>query len=252
MRTTLPILGVILAGALGLAPAVSAKDAQHDPPTINNALKASVEQKLQSEDLNNGTGPFVEVTDGLVTLTGMTKSLYTKNKTVEEVMKVPGVTGVEDRLEIPKAESDAELSQTIAKAVLRYPYFTIFDDVNLQVDQGKATLSGDVTMPYKSEEIIKRVEKVPGVQSIQNDIETLPTNIGDQRLRAALARRIYGNPSFVEYSSMVNPPIHIVVDNGRVELTGAVRSNVEKRQLEVIARSTFGVLSVKNELQVAS
>jgi hyperosmotically inducible protein len=57
---------------------------------------------------------------------------------------------------------------------------------------------------------------------------------------------------FREYASRVNPPIHIIVERGRVALTGAERSEVEKRKAEHIARSTFGVFSVENRLQVGS
>lgn len=246
MRTALPILGVILAGALGLAPVVWAADEASDA-----AIRANVEKEFQSEDLANGTGPFVEVKDGMVILTGKTKNLYAKNKSVAAALKVEGVTAVQDRLEIPKGESDQKVTEAVRKAVLRYPFFTIYDDVNLTVDRGNVTLVGDVTMPYKSEEIAQRVSQVLGVQSITNELATLPTNIGDQRLRAILTYRIYGHSMFREYASRVNPPIHILVKHGRVFLTGAVRSNVEKRQAEIIARSTFGVLSVENRLVVA-
>jgi len=47
---------------------------------------------------------------------------------------------------------------------------------------------------------------------------------------------------------MPNPPIHIVVENGRVTLTGVVRSDVDR----VLARSlatAFGAFSVTNDLK---
>jgi hyperosmotically inducible protein len=247
MRTALPLLGSILAATVSLAPLVSAADATSDA-----ALRAAVEKKLQSEELTNGTGPFVEVKDGLVSLTGKTKNLYAKNKSVEAAMEVEGVRAVEDRLEIPKGESDQKVAEAIAREVRRYPFFTIYDDVNVAVDDGKVTLAGRVTMPYKSDEIEERVSKVTGVESIENELATLPTSIGDQRLRALIAYRIYGSSMFREYASRVNPPIHVIVEHGRVALTGAVRSQVEKRQAEIIARSTFGVFSVDNRLAVAS
>jgi osmotically-inducible protein OsmY len=56
---------------------------------------------------------------------------------------------------------------------------------------------------------------------------------------------------FVGFAQRTNPPIHIIVDRGNVTLTGAVRSNVEKRQAESIVRSTFGVLQVTNRLAVS-
>jgi osmotically-inducible protein OsmY len=46
----------------------------------------------------------------------------------------------------------------------------------------------------------------------------------------------------------VNPPIHVVVDNGYVTLSGVVNSEVERRKAETIARSAFSVFSVDNQL----
>jgi hyperosmotically inducible periplasmic protein len=229
---------------LALTSGVAAADEVRDA-----AIQTSLEEKLDSKDLR---GPAVEVKDGVVTLTGRSRSVWAKTRAVELSMKTEGVVAVEDRLEIARGESDQKVAEEVAKAVNRYPYFTIYDDVNLAIENGAVTLDGRVTMPYKSEEIGARVSKVLGVQSVDNRIETLPVNIGDQKLRAALLYRIYGDSMFREYASRVNPPIHIIVERGRVALTGAVRSEVEKRKAEHIARSTFGVFAVENRLQVGS
>ena len=54
---------------------------------------------------------------------------------------------------------------------------------------------------------------------------------------------------FSNYAIQVNPPIHVVVENGHVTLTG-VNSEVERRQAETVARTTFGVFSVENQLRL--
>jgi osmotically-inducible protein OsmY len=215
----------------------------------DRAIRAAVEEKLDSKDLR---GPAVEVRDGVVTLTGKARSIWAKTRAVELSTETEGVVAVEDRLTIARAESDEKLAEEVAKAVNRYPYFTIYDDVSLGIEDGAVTLEGRVTMPYKSLEIATRVSKVLGVGSVENRIETLPVNVGDQRLRAALLYRIYGDSTFREYAFRANPPIHIVVERGHVALTGAVRSEVERRKAEHIARSTFGVFSVDNRLHVGS
>jgi hyperosmotically inducible protein len=218
-------------------------------PDKDEASRTALEEKLDSKDLR---GPSVEVREGVVTLTGRSRSVWAKTRAIELSMDTKGVVAVEDRLEIARGESDQKVAEEVAKAVNRYPNFTIYDDVSLEIDEGAVTLHGRVTMPYKSEEIGTRVSKVLGVQSVDNRIETLPVNIGDQRLRAALLYRIYGDSLFREYASRANPPIHIVVERGRVALTGAVRSEVEKRKAEHIARPTLGVCAVENRLQVGS
>jgi osmotically-inducible protein OsmY len=71
----------------------------------------------------------------------------------------------------------------ISKAVNRYAYFTIFDDVDVAVKDGIVTLTGKVTMPYKRDEIGKRVAKVDGVTEVRNQIGVLPVSQFDDQLR---------------------------------------------------------------------
>jgi osmotically-inducible protein OsmY len=143
---------------------------------------------------------------------------------------------------------DLQVFNDISNAVTRYSFFTIFDDVSANVDHGTVTLTGKVTMPYKRDDIEKRVAKVDGVRQVVNHLEVLPVSNFDDQLRHRIARSIYGNANFWNYAIMANPPIHIIVDNGRVTLTGVVQSNVDR----MLARSLvtqFGVMSVKNELR---
>ena len=110
-------------------------------------------------------------------------------------------------------------------------------------------LLGAVTEPFKKTELEKRVAKVFGVKSVDNRIEVLPLSPNDQDLRRALYYRIYRDPRFSDRANRVNPPIHIVVSRGVVALTGVVRSAIESRMLESIARSTPGVFRVINRLE---
>jgi hyperosmotically inducible protein len=132
--------------------------------------------------------------------------------------------------------------------VNRYANFTVFDDVAAGIDNGVVTLTGHVTMPYKRDDLAKRIAKVNGVASVQNKIEVLPVSMFDDELRFRIARAIYGNSSFWQYAAMANPPIHIVVKNGNVTLTGVVNSNVERALARSLATG-FGEFSVKNDLK---
>ena len=108
-----------------------------------------------------------------------------------------------------------------------------------EVDDGVVTLTGKVTMPYKSNDIEKRVAKLTGVKQVSNRIEVLPVSQFDDELRFGIARAIYGNSNFWGYGSMVNPPIHIIVEHGHVTLEGVVNSNVDRMLARSIAsRST--------------
>lgn len=143
---------------------------------------------------------------------------------------------------------DLQIFNDVAKAVNRYVFFTVFDDVNADVTNGVVTLTGKVTLPYKSTDLARRAAKVAGVTRVINKIEVLPVSGFDDDLRYRIARSIYGNQNFWNYAIMADPPIHIVVERGRVTLTGVVQSEVDR----VLARSLatqFGAFSVTSQLK---
>jgi hyperosmotically inducible periplasmic protein len=143
---------------------------------------------------------------------------------------------------------DLQVFNDVATAVTTYPRFTVFDNVTASVHDGVVVLDGKVTMPFKVDEIERRVARVAGVRAVYNRLKTLPVSFFDDELRYRIARSIYGNPAFWQYASMANPPIHIVVDRGHVVLTGVVNSGVERSLARSLA-SSFGAFSVENELK---
>lgn len=143
---------------------------------------------------------------------------------------------------------DLQIFRDLSRQVLRYPNFTIFDSINAQVEDGVVTLTGRVTMPYKRDDIAERIARVDGVRQVRNDVTVLPVSQFDDELRFRIARAIYGNSNFWTYGAMANPPIHIIVENGRVTLEGVVNSNVDRMLARSIA-SSFGAFSVTNNLK---
>jgi hyperosmotically inducible protein len=141
-----------------------------------------------------------------------------------------------------------DVFQDVSRQVLRYPNFTIFDSVHAEVNDGVVTLTGKVTMPYKRQDIERRIAKIEGVRQVQNDITTLPVSQFDDELRFRIARAIYGNSNFWRYGAMVNPPIHIIVEGGRVTLEGVVNSNIDRMLARSIA-SSFNAFSVTSDLK---
>jgi len=141
-----------------------------------------------------------------------------------------------------------EIFKDVQDQVLSYAQFTIFDDVGAGIENGVVTLAGKVTMPFKRDDIARRVAKVPGITRVENRITVLPVSSFDDDLRYAIARAIYGNSAFWPYASMSNPPIHIVVERGRVTLTGVVNSEVDRMLARSLA-SSFGAFSVMSDLK---
>src|SRR5688572_23319122 len=90
---------------------------------------------------------------------------------------------------------DLQVFNDVARSVQRYPYFTIFDTVSADVDNGVVVLTGKVTLGYKAKEIAKRVAKLDGVREVQNKIEVLPVSSFDDELRLRIARAVYAHPT---------------------------------------------------------
>jgi hyperosmotically inducible protein len=143
---------------------------------------------------------------------------------------------------------DFVIANEVAAAVNRYANFTIFDDVNVDVRDGVVTLGGKVTTPYKAQDIAKRASSIDGVKEVRNRIAALPASSWDDELRYRIARAIYGNSNFWNYATMANPPIHIIVEHGRVTLTGVVQNNVDRMLARALA-TNFDAFSVTNELK---
>ena len=148
----------------------------------------------------------------------------------------------------PTERKDLQVFNDIADQVNRYTQLTIFDSISASVDDGRVVLSGWVTMPFKKDDLERRVRKVDGVRTVDNKIGVLPVSQFDDELRFRIARAIYSHSSFWNYAAMANPPIRIVVNHGRVTLEGVVQSNVERMLARSLA-SGFGEFQLKNDLK---
>ena len=129
-----------------------------------------------------------------------------------------------------------DLFQRVQEQVLRYSFFTVFDNVNVEIaGEGQVVLTGHVTAEHKAKTIGKRVDALEGVTTVINEIAVLPVSGFDDRLRYVVSRAIYGNPNFWHYAASANPPIHIVVNRGHVTLTGVVDNETDRRLARALA-----------------
>jgi hyperosmotically inducible protein len=235
--TTLVLVCVALAGSAL---------AQRSQPS-DEAVARAVVERLASHDV---TGVSVTVNSGIVTLRGTVPTLWMKDRAAAQALKVADVVTVVSEVTVPRGESDDVIAGLVAARLRRYVFLTIFDDADVEVDDGVVTLTGRVTMPYKAEAFGDLAARVPGVQEVRNEVKALPVSRFDDQLRYAVARGIYGDDLFAHYAVQANPPIHIIVEHGKVTLTGVVFSEVERGKAETIARSTFAVMAVTNKLRV--
>jgi osmotically-inducible protein OsmY len=162
------------------------------------------------------------------------------------VLAVAGIAGA-----TTGAYSDADIAAKAVHEIRMYSRYTIWDNVTLSVHGGELQLAGQVSQPYKKQDLQRIVQQIPGVTSVANRLEVLPLSTFDDRLRVQVARAIYGDTTLSRYAIQVNPPIHIIVKNGQVSLEGVVNNELEKNVAGLRASSagsSFG--SVQNNLRV--
>jgi hyperosmotically inducible protein len=148
--------------------------------------------------------------------------------------------------------SDARITREVRHELVMLPYYGVFDNLAYRVDGRTVTLLGQVTRPTLKSDAENVVKNIEGVEKVNNQIQVLPLSPMDDRIRMAEYRAIYSTPGLDRYAMQAVPPIHIIVDNGKVTLVGVVANESDKNLAGVKANGVPGVFSVNNELRVES
>ena len=130
------------------------------------------------------------------------------------------------------------------------PQYSIFDNLAYKVDVNTVTLMGQVRNPVLKDSAEKVVKGIEGVEKVDNQIEVLPPSPNDDRIRRAVARAIFNDPTLFRYSMGAVPPIHIIVKGGHVTLEGVVDNETDKNVAGIRANGVPGAFSVTNNLRV--
>ena len=150
------------------------------------------------------------------------------------------------------ARAQDRIIREVRHELVMLPYYGVFDNLSYRVDGGSVTLMGQVTRPTLKSDAGNVVKGVEGVDRVDNQIQVLPLSPMDDGLRLAAYRAIYGHPGLDRYAMQAVPPIHIILDNGKVTLEGVVATQSDKDMAGIRANSVSGVFSVTNNLRVES
>jgi len=147
--------------------------------------------------------------------------------------------------------TEVRIAREVRHQLLMLPYYGVFDDLAFRLDGTKVTLLGRVVWPALRSDAGNVVKRIEGVTEVVNEIKVLPPSPMDEQIRRAVYRAIYGDPELsVRYAYHAIPPIHIIVENGRVTLEGVVANQMDKNLVNLRASAVPNVFSVTNELQV--
>jgi hyperosmotically inducible protein len=150
----------------------------------------------------------------------------------------------------PPPTGDDAIAQKVAHEIRTYAYYTIWDNVDFQVNDGTVHLLGEVSQPYKKSALGSIISHVSGVTTVDNELKVAPLSSFDDRIRVQVAQAIFRDPALSRYAIQAVPPIHIIVDNGRVTLEGVVNTKMEKEVAGIRASSSMTFGMVTNNLRV--
>jgi len=232
-------MGVLVCAVLFAAPAVAATDA---------SIQARIQARLAQAKVDANTHIQVSVENGVARLSGTAPSLV-DSRTAEKLARKETKKVVNEVRVEPVFRSDKAILKDAESAVLRYPYYGVFDAVGVDVDKGVVTLQGWVLQPWYSRGIESNVARVAGVRALDNKIRVESATPLDSSLRRQIYDRIYHSLTFEQWAPQWDKPVRIVVNDGHVILAGRVLTAVERQIAGNDALSTLA-FSVDNQVQV--
>jgi osmotically-inducible protein OsmY len=190
--------------------------------------------------------------DGKVILEGVASSLKDKYE-AEKIAKKEMKSDVVNNIAITGGNKTDEDIGVDVVAKIRQESTSygnnVFDSLNVLVKDGGVTLTGKVRNAYLYDVAEEAAMEVPGVRKVDNKIEILPPSQNDDRLRLAIYRRLKNDDRLFYYFLGARPSLNIIVDRGRVTLTGYVDTEGDRILAGSLVRQMSGVLSVENQLK---
>jgi hyperosmotically inducible periplasmic protein len=175
-------------------------------------------------------------------------------------------------------EDGMRIVQQVQKKLAGLTNYSVFDWLTFGFHGKTLVLKGYASRPILKSDAANAVKGIPGIESVDNQIEVLPNSPNDDRIRAAVYNRIYTQPSLRKYNAnqgslaralgpggrsvalmaggITNDPpigfhaIHIIVKNGNVTLYGVVNNQMDSSIAGIQANSAPGAFSVDNDLIV--
>jgi osmotically-inducible protein OsmY len=205
------------------------------------AAELKWEPRLEEDEIG------IAVKDGVVTLTGSVPDYAQRRIAAKAAERVAGVRAVAQELtvKVPDAfrRTDTELAHQVVNALswdIEVP-----GTVKAKVEDGWLTLDGEVEWAYQRNAAERAVRYLTGIKGVSNAVtikpHASPSDVA-QRIKAALHRT----------AEAESKKVQVTATNGKVTLTGTVRSWPERAEVERAAWSASGVTAVDDRLAVVA
>jgi osmotically-inducible protein OsmY len=183
---------------------------------------------------------------GVVTLSGHVDSYASKHAAETAARRVKGVRAVAEEIEVRLPFDTQRPDEDIAAAAIERLAWNVSvqpDSIQVKVEQGWVTLTGQVEWWYQKDAAERDIRPLHGVVGVSNQVVIKPhvdtSVLGDNIMRA------------LHRSSFVDPTtVHVRADGGKVILSGTVQSFSERQVAAETAWSAPGATSVENDITV--
>jgi osmotically-inducible protein OsmY len=209
-------------------------------------LQQNVLSALDWDPSIDATDIGVTVDGGVVTLRGDVKTFAEKAAAERVTLHVYGVKAVANDVNVRAVgdgkRTDADVAAAAANA-LRWAAMVPKDRVTVTVTHGVVTLKGEVNWHFQREAATKAVRDLYGVLGVSNLI-TLKPHVKESDVQVKIEEALRRS------AEIDARRINVRAMDGKVILSGNVRSASERREAGLAAWSAPGVRDVENNVVV--
>jgi len=212
----------------------------------DSEIERDVREELQWDPDLNAEDIAVSVKDGIVTLTGFTRSYTDRLEAEAAAKRVAGVHAVANDIEVRLPAIDQRPDPDIARdavAALKSELPISYDKIKVIVKDGWITLEGTAEWQYQKTTAENAVRKIKGVKGVTNVIQLRPAVQPTD-----IQRKI--QDAFKRSAELDANRISVETKGSEVILKGTVRSWMEREEAERVAWSAPGVTHVEDRIVV--
>lgn len=209
-------------------------------------LRADVLDELKWEPGIDESEIGVAVKDRVVTLTGYVPTYAQKFATERLVERVTGVRALAEELKVKLPSNNVRTDTDIARAAVNTLdwHVEVPATVKVKVENGWLTLDGFVEWQYQRAAAENALRYLAGVRGLTNLLTVKPHKVS----AIDISRNI--KASFARNARYDAERIAVTANEGKVVLTGTVRSWAEREDAERAAWAAPGVQQVDDKLAV--
>ena len=191
----------------------------------------------------------VAIENGIIALTGHVSSYADKANAEKIVKRVRSVQGVANDLEVKLPTSyerdDVDIARSAVNA-LEWNVSVPKDRVKVSVSKGWVTLDGNVEWFYQRRAAEEAVMVLAGVRGVTNNITVMSRHVRADDVKGKIEAALRRN------AEVDAKKIAVQASDGKVILTGTVRSWTERQDAVSAAWSAPGVRNVVDQIRIHS